>query len=470
MKLLSKGRTGKLVVEFSRQSIAATCVRNGIKRRGKVVVRNDENKLDFTDIEGLALRLSSTIRVLNARPPYVATICMPRNLACIHTLELPHVDRRDLVSAVTLEMEAIYGEEAGQYTWDFVYLEANDTTPAYAVVFCVPKRIFDSLRVALNQSQIAVERITLSELGYGRSSSAYSGLVHMVALRQNRLDVMICCRGVLVQSQTLTVSPDSSCSFDQILGTLRRLHVSLPETLQTLVPKSVLLLAQSDAADEFAGPSEFQSSLVAACRTHDFAIEEYSLHELLDFDRPANQVIDLAHPRKPTSPPMSRRNKATILMALVILGAVIFWVMNQLESARLSAQIQDKQQRISETEKKLGALSDQLESAALLNQWDESNTDWSEQIAAISQQFAQADDCYIVRLQMDSPSYLERKPLTHIEGRAKTTEKILQLTRKLSAENPALSVQPNGVQPNSVDPEFSSQFRIEIAEATGGEN
>ncbi len=169
--------------------------------------------------------------------------------------------------------------------------------PAYVVVFSVPKRIIETLRLAFDQSQIAVERITFSELGYGVVSSHYAALVHILALRQNRLDVMICYRGHVLQSQTFTINSTRTCDFVQILGVLRRLHASLPETLQTLVPTSMLVLAQSDANDD-EETGEFESSLVAACQENEFAIEQLPLHELFSYTSSADQRPDLAHPRR----------------------------------------------------------------------------------------------------------------------------------------------------------------------------
>ncbi len=151
-------------------------------------------------------------------------------------------------------------------------------------------------------------------------------------------------------------------------------------------------------------------------------------------------------------------------MAGLISAAIGYWVINQLELANLSKQVDLTQQKIADHERILADLDQQLESAAILNQWEESNVDWRVQIRAISQELARTDDSYLVRLQMDNQNHQERKPVTRLEGRSKTPQKVLQLTRSLTAENPSLSIQPNGIEPNSVDPEFSAQFRVEIAE------
>ena len=465
MQLLTRNTTGKLIIELERQHVSAFYVPGKMAHCMRIVTQGSANKLDFVDTADLAAKLVSTTRVLGLRSPLNATICLPRSVACIHVLELPHVSPRDLASAVNLEMENVYGEECAQYVWDFVHIASDEKTPQYAIVFCIPKRILDGLRDALKQSQIAVERITLSELGYGPVCLPHQGLVHLLALRQNRLDVMICFRGTVIQSQTFHVRSDSACEFDRFNGTLRRLHASLPESLQLLIPKTMLLLAHADATEQPVAACEFESSLITACQAHEFTIEEFYVEELFDVARRPQLKLDLGNPRKPPAPPISRRRQAQILVAMVIMAGLIFWAFNQWELARLTTQVKNAQQKIANHEKKMTAMNSQLESAALLDQWDQSSVNWSEQISAVSRQFSENDECYVVRLQMDNQNSLERKPVSRIEGRGKSTEKILQLTRKLSADNPSLAVQPNGIESNTVDPEFSSQFRIEISEA-----
>lgn len=464
MQLLTRARTGKLVIELTRHAVAMIYFHEDIHGHGKLVLKKSDEIIEFDDSQWLTSQITSAVRVLNIRSPLMATVCLPRSLASVHVLEFPSMGYPQLVSAIHLEMEAVYGEDLEEYVWDFTFVEADGSARLIASVVCIPQRTLSAIRVALDQAQIVVERITLSVLGYGSAATGNS-LVHILAIRQNQLDFMICYRGLVLQSQTLTVNPEVACKFDQIIGILRRMNSSLPESLQILVPSSALLLANSNAIDPPDLPNEFESSLTRSCQAHEFAIEEFPASQLFTTSPPTNYAIDLAHPRRPALPPFSQRSKAAFFMALVLSAVAIYWALNQLEFFRISNHIKATQLRIEDSERKLAALDHQLEMAAIVNQWDESNVNWSDQVAAIGRQFSQADDCYLVRLQMDNQNAFERKPVTRLEGRAKTTQRILDLTRKLSADNPSLAVQPNGIEPNSVDPEFGSQFRVEISEA-----
>ena len=111
----------------------------------------------------------------------------------------------------------------------------------------------------------------------------------------------------------------------------------------------------------------------------------------------------------------------------------------------------------------------QLAAAEQLERWHNTRVYWADQIVFVSQHVAAEKELYVVRMQMDQPESLEQHPVMRIEGRAKSPQKILALTRKLQEMNPALSIQPHGIEPNRADREFSSQFRMNISVKTRNE-
>lgn len=465
MPIFQRNRSEYAIIEFARNAVSI------VHMRAHDLTRSDANdtlkgkKLDLLDTSDLTSRLLEGLKLLNTRTPLTATVCLPRCVAIMRVIEVPPMGFRELVAAVNLELEGIFGGDKDQYVSDFLSIEGDGDTPQFAIIYSVPKRILDSIQFALNATNIAAERITLSEFGFSWAHSD-QGLVHKLTLRGDRLDAVICFRGIVVQSQSFIVDPAQPCDFMQFRGVLRRLHASLPESMQTFSPSLELVLIHSESDNATQDVARFEQSLTEHCTQNNFVLRERSLHEAFRVaHRTVGHAIDFANPQRTVKPLISRRGMLVVLCACVMLSAVTFWVMKQYESAALVAQIQAQKEKLVTTEKKISELAGKVESAARLTQWDECNVDWNEQIKAITGPIRKNNDLYLVRLQMDNRNFWERKPVARLEGRAKASLSILQMTRELGAENPSFSVQPNGIEPNTVDPEFNSQFRVEIQEA-----
>ncbi len=466
MSLLSRSRNERLIIEFSRQTITTACFKEGKHPGDETVVVTENHKNDFVDLAGLTVKLDDMVRAIPVRTPAASTAWLPRHVVCMHVIELPPLSIEDQVSAVNMEMEAIYGEECEQFLWDFAWLPTKDLSHQYTIIFSVPKRIVDAVFTATERTQVPAEHITLSDLAYGSLYANETGLLHVLALRDDRLESLICYQGFVVQSNCCTIATDTECDFERLRGTLRRLHSSLPESMQQLDVQSRLLVIHASEPHGNHPQTTFERSLREQCQRAQFACSDRTLAELLTTsERPKHLSIDFAHPKKIVPPFINRKRKLVAAVIMATLCIVALWSAKQYEVAELKDKIAATERQITEYDQRIEEFGERLATAETLKQWDTSNVNWTEQIIAISKQISATPDVYIVRMQMDNQNHMERKPFTRIEGRAKSSKSVLEVTRALSVENKSLAVNPSGIEPNSVDPEYSSQFRLEITEA-----
>lgn len=474
VKINHQNSKERVFIEVARNSLTSSIVGHGASIDAHTVSLGLDQKFDFAMPQDLSSLMDRTVRELKLRTPRKATILLLRAFVSMRVVEMPLISQKDLASAVNLEMESSHGEEASQLDWDFLPLDSVGASNLNVLIVSAPKSLINGVRTACQSAGLEPEQITLSEFGYSRVCPKDAELVHLLALRENRVDAVVVFRGSVIQTQSMAIDPTQASDFDRMNGLLRRLHSSLPESIQNLTPSKKLIVVREDGGKKSDSGSIFEQSLVRLCREDGFNVDEVEAHLLYQNILPnghsqakkfTGRYIDLAHPKMPSQPPMSPRGKLAIVVAFAVIAAIGFWCWQKYESTRLAKELLSVRKKMAQIDKKIASLDSQMEAANKLGQWDASSVHWGDLIRTISENISERKDLYVVRLQMDNQNYQQRSPLTRIEGRAKSTSSILQLNRDLGTKNPLLSVQPNGIEPNSVDPEFTSQFRVEISDA-----
>jgi hypothetical protein len=423
-------------------------------------------KIDLSETRAVASWLREAFEGMHVPTAVTATILIPRSAGCIHYIEVPQVSDADLPALVELELETILGEEFDQHEWDFVSLEvAPERKQRLAVVFSVPKPYMDNLRAVLDTVGVRTKHISLTESAFASQLDSPKTLSNVIVVDGEKVELLISSQHTLLQSQSLVIDPTQPCQFEMLLGRLRRLNASLPQSIQAADETRCRLLINDLVQATPSAKSIHTKSLTEAAQEAGIDLVTFQRSELFEnMTRERTLAFDLANPKKPPAVGISGRTKLLGLAATALLVTMIYWGYLQSVSSRVAEQVETARQALADYEKQLSGLSQRMEAAQEFQIWQDTNVRWDSQIRTISKHFAESKDLYVVRLQMDNRTQKQRDPVTRIEGRATSPGTVLALTRDLMRENPLLSIQPNGIEPNRVDPKFGSQFRVEITE------
>ncbi|XZE51581.1 hypothetical protein SH139x_003238 [Planctomycetaceae bacterium SH139] len=410
--------------------------------------------------------IRETLASLPAGKQPTATVCVSRSSCCIHLLHLKAAPIDQMADLVALEMESAFGEQVDDHTWDYV-LAANAALESeqLVVVYSIRKSLLEEVQQVLTGVGVKVGRVTLFEPSLPLNDEKSIGEIkQIIALRGNTLDILVSGNGSLYQSQSLSINPESVVRIDQLIGTLRRLWASLPEGLNEHRAESLLLIERDEYGNE--NSTIYRDSLVRSAKDAGFRIQ---LCDFLDVfqncKREPCQVLDFLNPKRAVSSGVSKRSKAVAAACVVL--ATLFFVLgySRYQTDRIRDLLLTQRAELAKIEDLKEGMRTQYDAAQQLKEWERSAVRWDEHIDQLITPFGNSDAMYIVRMEMDSPRVINGRPLTRLEGRSKSPGDILTLIRQLTERNSALSVQPNGIEPSGIDPDFGSQFRIEITSA-----
>ena len=452
----------------SQSSAESTCIASPpilFERATEEIVDNGGKLDDASLLEAMSKALGHVGDISSAK----ATVLIPRGFGCTHLLEIPAAGKRDLAAVVDLEMESIFRESVDDFVWDSVELPATSEEALVLFVFSVPRQLVDQLRSVFASLQLEIQHISMFETGYAAAlpTSNDTELNHAVTIRGNRLESIICLGEQVLQTHAIELptvdgQPAEPIDFQTVAGTKRRLIASLPESLRTLPTKSFLMIADGSPLSS----NSDLNPVLAGAHEANFQVANYSLIDAMQarFLSTGNgSCVDLANPRKRAANGLSSRTKIQLGVVTVFACLIGIWGWNRYQSSVFMARTDELRGKIASIDELIERYQPQLAAAEQLERWQNTRVDWEDQIVFVSKHVAAEKEIYVVRMQMDQPEAIEQHPVMRIEGRAKSSQKILALTRKLQEMNPALSIQPHGIEPNRADKEFSSQFRMNIS-------
>lgn len=440
------------VVEFTRDTVSVLS-NEGTRKRS---FEAPSNCLDVTHRKSLVQWLRSATEYLQLP---AAALCIPRSAGCLHVLEFPTLDSKAWNAAVDLEMEAVYGENVTEMEWDYLFLCPTASGSAIVQVFSIRRDYLATLRQITDQAGVKIAQLTPSDFCFHATLSTHAvdtERLHVIApSTADQFDCLVIYKNQILAAQSLKWDAVGA-DFEVVAGTFRRLEASLPDHLQSLRTKK---LAITDT-DRHATKPAFSEQAQAA----GYEVLEYAEAAFGQLPPSApKQILDLAHPTQAPPAPLTAGSKAALAAAACVLLLAIFWGFNSLRANWIAETIRSHHLTLAAQDQELMELRPNFDGARQFEQWQDAGIRWDQLLGRLGKQFAPANDVYIVRMEMHNQNPSARAPVTTIEGRAKSTESVLELTKELAQANPGLSIHPNGIEPITIDPPYTTRFQIEIS-------
>ncbi|TWT94217.1 hypothetical protein [Neorhodopirellula pilleata] len=462
--------TPDCLIEFSRYGIGIVTQSSDERLASTAYQQFTEGSLDFTDTNEVAKWLLDGLKAAGVNAPSTATVCIPRHLGTIRVLEVPVLADVDLGSAIELELESILGDEHELFDFDYVACPTElSSTSQFVVVFTVSRTLIDSIKCAFQAVGIRPAQITLSECMYWkpapRNAVMADELSNAIVVRHDRVDLVVRYRHQLLQSQSLPLDLVEPPKVDHWIAALRRLTASLPSPLAGLPSHCQLLIDRDDPGLDVDALAVHAFGQQVANQASDQCIEvvDFEFSSVLSTNPAVRTAgFNLASPYRSRPSGFPNRAKVAMIATVFVLLVAGHQLYVRYRTEQLSIELANLRDRSAEVDRQLVRLTPEWTAANHLQRWLQSRVAWNESIREIATEFGKSENLYVVRMQMDDPTNSDQGAITRVEGRARNTADVLDLTRQLAAEYPWLSVMPNGIEPSRVDPQFGSQFRVEI--------
>lgn len=398
-------------------------------------------------------------------------VCLPRTWVCSRILEFPSVASDQLPSLVALQAESHFGDSWRDQEYDYVSLPVIPADRRQRVLLLtVAKSNLASLRAVMKHAKLTPGMLTLGELadGYtsllGRNMHRLNALTRTATFRADRLDVAIGYGDLSVLLQSLPYPSDSELQPEMIQGMLNRMQASLPASLSELASQQDLLVVERG----YAGDLERAEDLATLLQ---FDLVRRSRQELIaGWATRSHRRIDFQNPNRPRGAGWLRKGLLVATIAMLLAGAGMLYRQVQMTHAQREGELQSTLRQVKRLEEDLAVFSREEAALRIMDEWNSKKVDWHRELGRLVDRMGDEQTLYVSRLQMEVAEG-EAIPVMRMDGQAKSAQRILDWNRSFLDAPDRYSVQPHGIEPTHLDPEFGSQFRLEIGvlpEATPG--
>lgn len=389
-------------------------------------------------------------------------VCLPRTWVCSRILEFPTVASDQLPNLVALQAESHYGDSWRDQEYDYVSLPVVPSDRRQRVLLLtVAKSNLAALRAVMKQAKLTPGMLTLGELadGYtsllGRNMHRLNALTRTATLRADRLDVALGYGDLSVLLQSMPYPADSELQPEVIQGMLNRMQASLPVSLSELTSQQDLLVVESG----YSGDSERAEELAHLLK---FDLVRRSRQELIaGWATRSHRRIDFQNPNRPRGAGWFRKGLLVATLAMLLAGGGMLYRQVQQTYAQRDSELQSTLREVKRLEGELAVFARDEAGLRVMDEWNSKKVDWHRELGRLVDRMGDEPTLYVSRLQMEVAEG-EAIPVMRMDGQAKSAQRILEWNRSFLDAPDRYWVQPHGIEPTQLDPEFGSQFRLEI--------
>lgn len=390
-------------------------------------------------------------------------LLVPRSAAMLKLVELPTSSAEELASLVALQAESRLPGSPEQHVFDYVPFPGQDRV----TIVSVPQATLAPQRATILAAGLELIGITVRE--FDRVSPQSSGgeliVIHTGELAELTLFQNCCPVGGLTvplaaRSPRISLGSANEHQTEAVASGLARLRAALPrdagqlpiERIQVLSPSARALIPSAEAIGAAGAVIEYDEANPTT----------RLLESSLLARRHGRSVIDLADPRRPVDPVVTRRNHririAVLAAGLLALAGWAGWshlAELDLEIASLRRLDQDQTALLER-----GQLA--LDTQAYVNAWQDQQIDWPQQLDQFLPLLPGNDRVVIHQLSLEQPRN-EEPSVIRLQGQALDSSDVLQLHQRLLADEAGYELRPHGIELNSRDPDYPATFEVEAA-------
>lgn len=404
-------------------------------------------------------------------------VSLPRDQVVVRHLELPDVPDEELPGIVKLQAATKVTLGADQYLLDYIPLPPRGAGTRDVLMTTVPTEITGSVRKVLSGAGLEITSIGVSALHAGELAThqqdakirAANQLHLVVAMAGNRVELCLL-RGsttLAVSSTRVEETGDAlhravNAEVNRVRLSAQQLHGGLPISHVWVTPDGSAAQSLCDflkqklhadgavCFDPLGGSgdiAEADRGYFTAPAGHLFA-ESSALTESVNYLSPRKAV--------------AKRDHKKLQLALAGVGAVavlatLWWMFqNKLESRR--QQVADIDAQVEEIEAALKAGKNDLESAALVDEWANQKMDWLAHMRELNG-ILPGGDLIVVQKFNFRPGRGNTKAAIHIEGYARGRGEVENLGDVLQKRG--YQVVPPEIEESNRDSDYGSFFKLD---------
>ncbi len=387
-------------------------------------------------------------------------LLLPRSSVCLHLLELPRTDDSHLKGMIQIHIETLYGERSSTIAFDYSPFELvmGSEGQRFVLLATIPRALLDSIQRLCQAANLILRRIQIRDLTVNLAFSDDPMHINFFAwVDDHNRTIGIAVGNHVIQTISIPITSQLPV-IDVFRGYERRLLQSLPngcrefEIGQRLAFVTVSDPAQQQLTSEWTKSVGLQLQPISSPGELSQVVPSLSSR--------TTHVIDFCNPFQ-TTPARSLRRPAMMVAVLALLGVASFFVHRYVSRAAWEVQLSNLKSQIEETRFEVDTLSELVQQFELAKHWRDSRVHWGRELSLVSKQLSTTKNTYLYGLQMDSFDG-ERLPIIRMDGRATSVPDAMKWNRQLSRLNNRYSIQPQSLDSGVTDPDYPTQFRVEV--------
>ncbi len=422
-------------------------------------------------------------------------ISLPREATVVRQLKVPNVADAELPDLVRLQAETKSSSSLDQFLLDFLPLPHSvNSTTRQVLMATISRELADRLR-----SLTGAAGLELVSIGLCPVSTAE--LVARVENRRNddphRTTLVVARQGPRVEISIMQQRQLLFTHSTQLAGTSEQQdnQLIMAEINRSFGAVSRLDV-ETDVARVWAIGTESENRTLCEALQERLACEIWSLDPLSDAEiscdspddsanhaqyagpiglllataEPAVEAIDFLNPRQTVVKTDRRKLYAGMAAAALLLIAGGAFVGLKLHLSKLDAEIEERQAEVNALDKAIENGQPQLRSMTVVNEWNERNIKWLNEMLKLTEVLPGTDRIYLADVRFN-PSAGATVAQIEANGFARDWSDVEQLQQKLKSRN--YEVQPAKYEKNNSDDSgypyrFVLSLRLVPEEPTGG--
>jgi hypothetical protein len=364
-----------------------------------------------------------------------------------------------------MQLEASIGEQFIDSEYDFALLpRANDTPIQCVLAVTISKATLQGIRDVFRMVGYHVETMTVAELAVPQGANSNTNTLEFYAsANQGSWDVVVGLAGHAIQIQSASMDTIPSGNEKILGGLINRLKTTVPASEKHKQCEVPVLVVNSEEANDCREILELATKLgyktITCSRTSAILrMTRRNSEHSINFETPL---------RAPDLKKISRHRWTKIGVIAASIAAAFVLVVYLFESSRSKALAQVRSE-IKRLEKELAEIEPKRDSSRKIREWQSRTVNWATELTKLTQHFGTSRELYVSRAQMESREG-DKSPTIRFDGQAHSANDVLQLNRDILSAPGKYAVQPLGIEPSFADPNFPSQFRLEVRVLSPGQ-
>lgn len=411
-------------------------------------------------------------RGFSAKP---ALVSLPRESVVVRPLELPGVPDDELPDMVKLQAATKVTMGADQYLLDYIPLPPRSSETRDVLMTTVPTELTKSITEVLSAAGIDIAGIGVSSFNSGElvhhqmdANTKAASQLHLSVVKAGSRVELALLRGtctLAASSTRINNAPDPNKAVNAEVNRLRlsaqQLHGGLPISHIWVSPADAeaQMLAQflqdklhteATSFDPLGGSGNVDPAdrgYFAAAAGH-----------LLSFGGAQTETVNYLSPRKAAPKKDTRRLKMLLGGGGIALLLIAGWWLIQQRAQSMMDEANFISDEASEIKRDVRAASDEIASADVLQQWEDSRVQWLDEMVKMNEHLPGGDLALVEQYVLTSTSGSGNKPASaYLEGKAKTRIEVNDLSGTLQANG--YGVSPPEI-PVGNDDEYQMNFKL----------